>query len=106
MSQLFDHRQPRDIELPTGRLTASARYSIGLFNQRDVEADSARGPRRRPQVGRLDAASRPMPKHQGPDGVLNEVRMDPCRPMGRVQLENDPRVPVAGGGTEPSADIR
>lgn len=106
MPQLFDHRQPRSVELPSGRLAASARYSIGLFNQRDVEADTARGPRRRAQVGRLDATARPVPQHQGTYGVLNEVRMDPCRPMGRVQLENDPRVPVAARGTEPSPDIR
>lgn len=105
MPQLFDHGQPGSIELRSGRLAASARYSVGLFNQRDVEADCARRARRRPQVGRLDATARPVPQRQATDGVLNEVRMDPCRPMGRVQLENDPRVPIAGGETEPSPDI-
>jgi hypothetical protein len=98
--QLPDHRQPRSVELTSGWLAAPPRYSIGLFDQRDAEANRERRLRRLLKVGRLDTSAGPVPQHQRGDRALKEVRTDPCRPMGRVQLENGPRVPVAGGRTE------
>jgi hypothetical protein len=75
--------------LSSRRWRTSARDPVGLFDERDVEADGLRGSRRRGEVRRVHSAARAVSKHQSRDWLFMDVQLYAGRTVGCLELDDD-----------------